>query len=115
MSAILRAMLSISAATVLSRATGYLRWSVQAAVLGTGVVANAYAVSYILPGLIYELFMGGILYSIFIPLLVDRMTAHGDEDARRLADALFTLVLPLLAVVTVLGMVFARSEEHTSE
>src|SRR3712207_6943966 len=54
MSAILRGMLSISAATVLSRATGYLRWSVQAAVLGTGVVANAYAVSYILPGLIYE-------------------------------------------------------------
>ncbi len=108
MAAILRAMLSISAATVLSRATGYLRWSVQAAVLGTGVVANAYAVSYILPGLIYELFMGGILYSIFIPLLVDRMTAHGDEDARRLADALFTLVLPLLAVATVLGMVFAE-------
>jgi len=108
MAAILRAMLSISAATVLSRATGYLRWSVQAAVLGTGVVANAYAVSYILPGLIYELFMGGILYSIFIPLLVDRMTAHGDEDARRLTDALFTLVLPLLAAVTVLGMVFAE-------
>jgi putative peptidoglycan lipid II flippase len=108
MAAILRAMLSISAATVLSRATGYLRWSVQAAVLGTGVVANAYAVSYILPGLIYELFMGGILYSIFIPLLVDRMTAHGDDDARRLTDALFTLVLPLLAAVTVLGMVFAE-------
>ena len=108
MAAILRAMLSISAATVLSRATGYLRWSVQAAVLGTGVVANAYAVSYILPGLIYELFMGGILYSIFIPLLVDRMTAHGHEDARSLTDALFTLVLPVLAAVTVLGMVFAE-------
>ncbi len=108
MAAILRAMLSISAATVLSRATGYLRWSVQAAVLGTGVVANAYAVSYILPGLIYELFMGGILYSIFIPLLVDRMTAHGDEDAKRLTDALFTLVLPLLVVATVLGIIFAE-------
>jgi putative peptidoglycan lipid II flippase len=108
MAAILRAMLSISAATVLSRATGYARTMAQASVLGIGVVANAYAVSYLLPGLIYELFMGGILYSIFIPLLVDRMTKEGEEDARRLTDALFTLVLPLLVVVTLLGMVFAE-------
>src|SRR3712207_2397471 len=108
MAAILRAMLSISAATVLSRATGYARTMAQASVLGVGVVANAYAVSYLLPGLIYELFMGGILYSIFIPLLVDRMTKKGEEDARRLTDAMFTLVLPLLAAVTLLGVAFAE-------
>ncbi len=108
MAAILRAMLSISAATVLSRATGYARTMAQASVLGVGVVANAYAVSYLLPGLIYELFMGGILYSIFIPLLVDRMTKEGEEDARRLTDALLTLILPLLVAVTLLGMVFAE-------
>ena len=108
MVAILRAMLSISAATVLSRATGYARTMAQASVLGIGAVANAYAVSYLLPGLIYELFMGGILYSIFIPLLVDRMTKAGEEDARRLTNALFTLVLPLLAAVTVLGIAFAE-------
>src|SRR5215218_5189391 len=108
MAAILRAMLSISAATVLSRATGYARTMAQASVLGTGVVANAYAVSYLLPGLIYELFMGGILYSIFIPLLVDRMTKEGEGDARRLTDALFTLMLPLLAAVTLLGIAFAE-------
>jgi putative peptidoglycan lipid II flippase len=108
MAAILRAMLSISAATVLSRATGYARTMAQASVLGTGVVANAYAVSYLLPGLIYELFMGGILYSIFIPLLVDRMTKEGEEDARRLTDALFTLLLPLLAAVTLLVIAFAE-------
>ena len=108
MAAILRAMLSISAATVLSRATGYARTMAQASILGTGVVANAYAVSYLLPGLIYELFMGGILYSIFIPLLVGRMTKEGEEDARRLTDALFTLVVPLLAAVTLLGIVFAE-------
>jgi hypothetical protein len=91
-------MLSISVATVFSRATGYLRWSAQAAALGAGaVVAEAYSVAILLPGLIYELFVGGILYSIFIPVLVDRMTSHGEDDARRLTNALFTLVLPLMA------------------
>jgi putative peptidoglycan lipid II flippase len=104
---VLRSILSISAATVLSRVTGYVRLSAQAAVLGVGVVADAYALAILLPSLIYELFLGGILYSIFIPVLVDRMTSHGGEDARRLTSALFTLVLPLMALLTLLGVIFA--------
>jgi putative peptidoglycan lipid II flippase len=108
MTAILRSVLSISVATVFSRATGYARWSVQAAVLGGGIVADAYTVSLLLPGLIYELFMGGILYSIFIPVLVDRITREGEEDAKRLTNALFTLVLPLMAVLALVGIVFAE-------
>ncbi|MGH3148038.1 MAG: murein biosynthesis integral membrane protein MurJ [Rubrobacter sp.] len=108
MTSILRSMLSISVATVFSRATGYARWSVQAAVLGNGILADAYTVALLLPSLIYELFLGGILYSIFIPVLVDRMTREGEEDARRLTNALFTLVLPLMAVLALLGIAFAR-------
>src|SRR5215217_2612805 len=101
-------MLSISAATILSRATGYLRWMAQAAVLATGLVADAYTASILLPSLIYELFMGGILYSIFIPVLVDRITTHGEDDARRLTNALFTLVLPLMLFLSLVGIVFAE-------
>ena len=110
MTGIIRSMLSISAATVLSRATGYLRWSAQAAALGAGagaVVAQAYAVAVLLPSLIYELFIGGILYSIFIPVLVERMTSHGENDARRLTNALFTLVLPLMGLLALVGIVLA--------
>src|SRR5215207_6077474 len=108
MSSLLRSMLSISVATVFSRATGYARWMAQAAVVATGLVADAYMASILLPGLIYELFMGGILYSIFIPVLVDRITTHGEEDARRLTNALFTLVLPLMVVLSLVGVVFAE-------
>src|SRR5215212_3743544 len=101
-------MLSISVATVLSRVTGYGRWMAQAAILAGSLVADAFAASILLPSLIYELFMGGILYSIFIPVLVDRITSHGEEDARRLTNALFTLVLPLMLLLSLLGMVFAE-------
>ena len=107
MTAILRSVLSISAATVLSRATGYLRWSAQAAVLGAGALVEAYSVAILLPGLIYELFVGGILYSIFIPVLVERIAAHGEDDARRLTNALFTLILPLMGLLTLAGILFA--------
>jgi putative peptidoglycan lipid II flippase len=74
---------------------------VAAAVLGTGIVANAYTVAHGLPTMIYELFMGGILWSIFVPLLVERMTTHGEEDAQNLTNALLTLIMPFLALISV--------------
>ncbi len=98
----------MSAATALSRVTGFGRTVVQTAVIGTGtVVAESYTVSNTLPNQIYELFMGGLLSSIFIPLLVERLTQHGEDDARRLTNALLTLILPFLALVVVLVIVFA--------
>ena len=108
MAAIMRAVLSMSAINALSRTTGYLRTMVMASVLGTGAVANAYGASNGIANLIYELFLGGILYSAFIPLLVERITAHGEEDARRLTNAVLTLILPSLAAVALLGIVFAE-------
>lgn len=108
MSNLLRATLSISAATVLSRITGYGRWMAMAAVLGTSLVADAYTAAAVLPSRIYELFLGGIMYSIFIPVLVERMTNHGEDDARSLTNALFTVVLPLMAAVTLAGIVLAE-------
>jgi putative peptidoglycan lipid II flippase len=108
MAAILRSVLSMSAATTLSRITGYARTMTQAVVLGTGAVANAYTLSNALPTQIYELFMGGLLSSIFVPLLVERLTRHGEEDARRLTNALLTLIAPFLGIVALLGIVFAE-------
>ncbi|MGB3683064.1 MAG: murein biosynthesis integral membrane protein MurJ [Rubrobacteraceae bacterium] len=108
MSGLLRSMLSISAATFLSRATGYVRIMVFAALLGTGVVSQAFSVASALPNWIYELFLGGIFYSIFIPILIERITNHGEEDAQALTNALFTVALPLLAVVAAFGVVFAE-------
>ncbi len=107
MTAILRSALTMSAATTLSRVTGYARTMTQAAVLGTGALANAYALSNALPTQLYELFVGGLLSSVLVPILVQRLAHHGEADARRLTNALLTAILPLLAVVTLLVFVFA--------
>ncbi len=111
MAAILRAVLSMSAATVLSRITGLVRTLVQAATLGTGLVAGSYALSNTLPNQIYELFMGGVLSSVFVPLLVERLSRHGEEDARRLTDALLTLVIPFLALVVIGSLLLGGREQ----
>jgi putative peptidoglycan lipid II flippase len=98
----------MSVATTLSRITGFLRTMTQAATLGTGVVANAYTFSNTLPNQVYELFMGGLLSSISIPILVDRLTNKGEEDARELVGAMLTMILPVLAATVTLGVIFAR-------
>lgn len=108
MSALLKSVVSMSVATTLSRITGFLRTMTQAATLGTGVVANAYTFSNTLPNQVYELFMGGLLSSIFIPILVDRLTNKGEEDARELVGAMLTMILPVLAAAVALGVIFAR-------
>ena len=98
----------MSVATSLSRITGYLRTMTQAATLGTGAVAGSYTLSNALPTQIYELFMGGLLSSVLVPLLVERVTRHGKRDARAFTNALLTIVLPLLAALAFLGIVFAE-------
>lgn len=98
----------MSVVTSVSRVTGFFRATTQAAVLGTGVIGNAYTTSNVLPNQIYELFVGGLLSSIFIPLLVSRLANNGEEDSRNLANALATLILPFLAVVALLGVLFAE-------
>lgn len=98
----------MSAATALSRITGYLRTMTQAATLGTGAVAGAYTLSNALPTQIYELFMGGLLSSVLVPLLVERLARHGENDARAFTNALLTLLLPFLAALALLGIVFAQ-------
>lgn len=98
----------MSVATSLSRITGYLRTMTQAATLGTGAIAGAYTLSNALPTQIYELFMGGLLSSVLVPLLVERITRHGEENARAFANALLTIILPFLAALSVLGIIFAE-------
>ena len=104
----MRSILSMSAATSLSRTIGYLRTMTQATTLGTGAVAGAYTLANALPTQIYELFMGGLLSSILVPLLVERLAHRGAEDAQAFINALLTLVMPLLALLTTLGIVFAQ-------
>ena len=90
--------------TVASRATGFLRTAVLAAVLGVQSVGVAFNVANTAPNIVYELLLGGILTSVVVPLLV--RAARDDEDgglahAQRLLS-LTVLVLGVAAVLLVL-------------
>jgi putative peptidoglycan lipid II flippase len=95
----------MAAGTLLSRVTGLLRVTVLVATLGVGEsrLADVYNVANTTPNIIYELVLGGILSSIFVPVFVEVRTTRGPRQAWHVARATMTIAivgLGLLALAT---------------
>jgi len=99
----------MSVGTTLSRVTGFLRLSAMAWAIGVTVnsLPNTYNVANTTPNIIYELALGGILSSIFVPVFVEWLEQHGTDEAREVADRVLTLAAVSLTAVAVLGALFA--------
>jgi putative peptidoglycan lipid II flippase len=98
----------MSTGTFLSRGTGVIRVMVTLAALGaTTPLSNSYFLANTTPNIIYELVLGGILTSVFVPLLVDWRRAHGAEAEWEAGSRFLTLALVTLSVVTLIAMVAA--------
>jgi putative peptidoglycan lipid II flippase len=106
-SAFVRDTALMSVGTTLSRITGLLRVSAQTAALGVSALGNTYTTANTTPNIVYELVLGGILTSVFVPVFVEWLQKHGREEAWLVADRILTLALVVLAAAAVLGAVFA--------
>lgn len=88
--------------TLLSRTTGFVRVSTLAA-LGFARLTDVYNVSNSIPNIVYELVLGGTLTATLVPLYVE----HLKNNDRRASDAINTVAIVALAVITVLGVIAA--------
>jgi putative peptidoglycan lipid II flippase len=95
--------------TLLSRVTGLLRVTVLVATIGVGEsrLADVYNVANTTPNIVYELILGGILSSIFVPVFVEVRKTRGTRQAWHVARAVMTLTLVVLGVLAALGVWFA--------
>ena len=95
--------------TSLSRITGYVRIAAQTAALGVtvGSLGDVFTRANVTPNIVYELILGGIITSVFVPVFVEWRSEHGRDAAWDVGRRVLTLALLVLAVVAVLGMVFA--------
>jgi len=99
---LIRASGAMAVGTVFSRGTGFLRVVVVAAALGAGHGADAYNVANVLPNIVYELLLGGVLTSVVVPVLAAaarRDPDRGDGYAARL----LTLVAGILGLTSLLA------------
>jgi putative peptidoglycan lipid II flippase len=95
--------------TLLSRVTGLLRVTVLVATLGVGEsrLADVYNVANTTPNIIYELVLGGILSSIFVPVFVEVRNTRGARQAWHVARATMTIAIVGLGLLALIGVLAA--------
>ncbi|MFE6496279.1 murein biosynthesis integral membrane protein MurJ [Streptomyces sp. NPDC057748] len=98
-----RSSLLMAVGTVVSRATGLIRQVLQAAALGTGLLASTYNTANTVPTSLYTLLIGGALNAVLVPQLVRARTTQPD-GGRAYERRLVTLVVCVLGVGTVLAV-----------
>src|SRR5512145_2665874 len=100
---LLRILATVSSLTMVSRVLGYVRDFFITRVFGAWLATDAFFVAFKLPNLLRRLFAEGAFSQAFVPLLAEHK--HKDEqEARRLIDAVSTLLLLVLAVTAALGV-----------
>jgi putative peptidoglycan lipid II flippase len=105
--AVARSSNLITILVLVSRVTGFFRTSAQAWALGAYGLSSAYTVANNLPNMLYELVVGGMLITSFLPVYIAVRERKGDVAANDYASNLLSIVLALMGVATVLSVVFA--------
>ena len=99
----------VAAGILLSRILGVVRESFKAKYLGatTGIAADAFNAAFRIPNLLQSLFGEGALSASFIPVYANLLARREDEEASRVAGAVFGLLALSTSVLVALGIVFA--------
>ena len=94
-------------ATIISRVMGMVRDMVVARLFGAGFATDAFIAAFQIPNMLRRFFAEGALTSAFVPTFSEYLTRKGEAEARNLANVCFTLLTIVMAVVTILGVVFS--------
>jgi putative peptidoglycan lipid II flippase len=105
---LIKATGTIGGLTLVSRILGFAREMIFSRVMGAGMAADAFALAFLIPNLFRRLFGEGAFSAGFVPLFSGRLNADGGtEEARRFAEEVLAVFLPILMLVTavfVIGM-----------
>jgi putative peptidoglycan lipid II flippase len=101
-----RNFLSVGGLTLVSRIFGFVRDALLAAVLGTGVAADAFYAAFRFPNLFRRLFAEGAFNTAFVPMFSGALEQQGDDYARGLAARIMAWLVLTLVVLTILAELF---------
>ncbi|MDQ5959234.1 MAG: putative peptidoglycan lipid flippase, partial [Pseudomonadota bacterium] len=104
---LLKALVTVSGMTLLSRILGFVRDFVIARAFGAGMMTDAFFVAFKLPNLLRRLFAEGAFSQAFVPILGEYRNKKGEEETKRLVDHVATLLFLALLIVTAIGVVAA--------
>ena len=99
----------VSAAVFLSRITGLVREVVFAKYFGAGMVYDAFVAAFRIPNLLRDLLAEGALSAAFVTTFSQYLAGKGEAEAYRLSNRLATVLVPILAVMCLLGLLFTST------
>ena len=98
---------TIGGLTMVSRVLGLVREMVVARVLGASAAGDVFTLAFLIPNLFRRLFGEGAFSAGFVPLFSQRLKDDGgNAEARRFAEEVLAVFLPLLLAITAVFMVF---------
>jgi len=104
---LLKAGGTIGGLTMVSRILGFTREMIFSRVMGAGMAADAFALAFLIPNLFRRLFGEGAFSQGFVPLFSQRMHGEGGiEEAKRFAEEVLAVFLPVLILVTLVFEIF---------
>jgi putative peptidoglycan lipid II flippase len=106
-SSVTRAAVGMGSVTAVSRAFGFVRVLVIAAVLGTTYLGNTFQAANSVSNVLFELLAAGALSAVLVPTFVTLVDGGRRAEADRLAGGLLGLALVVLGVVAVIGVLAA--------
>jgi putative peptidoglycan lipid II flippase len=102
----------VTACTLLSRLTGFVRVLVAAAVLSNGVLGDTYHAANLVPNLLFELVAGGVVQAVLIPTFVAARRDGGDDLLGRTAGVVVAALTAVLAVIAAVVMALSPLIAH---
>jgi putative peptidoglycan lipid II flippase len=104
---LLKAMVTISGMTLISRILGFVRDAVIARTFGAGLETDAFFVAFRIPNLLRRLFAEGAFSQAFVPILAEYRIRNGEPETKLLVDRVATLLTLALVLATALGVAAA--------
>lgn len=97
----------MSALILVSRLTGFVRTWAMGAALGLSLLSSSYQIAYNLPSMLYELVIGGMLVTAFLPVYLEVRRERGVEASNEYVGNLLGILLLVLGVVSIAATIGA--------
>jgi len=104
---LLKALVTVSGMTFISRILGFARDVIIARIFGAGIETDAFFVAFRIPNLLRRLFAEGAFSQAFVPILAEYKNRRTAEDTRDLVSHVATLLFIALFAVTLIGVIAA--------
>ena len=97
----------VSLGTLASRVFGLIREQVFAYLFGAGMSADSFVAAFRIPNLLRDMFAEGALSAAFVPTLSEKLARDKRGQAFKLARTVFTFLLIVVSLISLVGIIFA--------